>query len=170
MTFKYFSGFSLRNEEELFSKYIIENDFTVSGFSYGAIKAFEYVLASNKRIDTLQLFSPAFFQTQDEKFKRMQLLFFKKDAKSYCDNFLKNISYPDSINTSNYFTLGSMEELGELLNYTWDKTKLKELLDRGIKIEIYLGGKDKIIDSKSAKDFFKDYGTVYFIKEKGHIL
>ena len=43
MISKYFSGFSLENEEELFSKYIIENDFTISGFSYGAIKAFEYV-------------------------------------------------------------------------------------------------------------------------------
>ncbi len=170
MISKYFSGFSLENEEELFHEYIIENDFTVSGFSYGAIKAFEYVLESKKRVDILQLFSPAFFQTEDEKFKRMQLMFFKKDAKSYCDNFLKNIAYPDTVNTSNYFTQGSMEELEELLNYTWDEEKIKELLDRGIKIEVYLGGKDKIIDSNSAKDFFKNYGTVYFIKEKGHIL
>ncbi|WP_072680312.1 pimelyl-ACP methyl ester esterase BioV [Arcobacter sp. LA11] len=170
MISKYFSGFSLENEEELFSKYIIENDFTISGFSYGAIKAFEYVLETQKRVDTLQLFSPAFFQIEDEKFKRMQLMFFKKDTKSYCDNFLKNITYSETINTSNYFTQGTLEELDELLNYTWDDEKLNEIIDRGIKIEIYLGGKDKIINSNAAKEFFKNYGTVYFIKEKGHIL
>ena len=170
MTFKYFSGFSLNNEEELFSEYIIESNFVVSGFSYGAIRAFDYVLNSEKRIDTLQLFSPAFFQTKDEKFKRMQLMFFKKDAKSYCDNFLKNIAYPNTFDTVKYFTQGTMEELSELLNYTWEEERLKKVLEKGTKIEIYLGGKDKIIDSLSAKDFFKDYGTVYFIKEKGHIL
>lgn len=170
MIFKYYHGFSLQNEAELFEEYILENDFVVSGFSYGAIKAFEYVLNSKKRVDTLQLFSPAFFQTYDEKFKRMQLMFFKKDAKSYSDNFLENIAYPDTIDTSKYFTQGTMEELNELLTYTWYEEKLEELVSRGTKIEIYLGGKDKIIDSTAAKDFFKNYGTVYFIKEKGHIL
>ena len=170
MTYKYFSGFSLKNEEELFAPYLIENDFTVSGFSYGAIKAFEYVLQSEKRVDTLQLFSPAFFQTQDTKFKRMQLMYFKKDAKAYCDNFLKNIAYPLDIDTNKYFTQGSMEELDTLLNYIWEEEKLKEVINRGIKLEIYLGAKDKIIDSNAALEFFRNFGTVYFIKEKGHIL
>ncbi len=37
---KYFSGFCFFEESELFKDYIIQNDFTVSGFSYGAVKAF----------------------------------------------------------------------------------------------------------------------------------
>ena len=61
----YFSGFSLKGEKELFKEYIIENDFTVSGFSYGAQKAVEYVLSTDNRVDLLQLFSPAFFNKKD---------------------------------------------------------------------------------------------------------
>jgi len=167
---KYFSGFCLENEKELFSEYSKENDFTVSGFSYGAIKAFEEVLNSDNRVDTLQLFSPAFFQTQDKKFKRMQLMFFKKDAKAYCDNFLENIAYPKNIDTSSYFNLGTYEELEELLTYEWSEEKLQSLVDRGTKIEVFLGEKDKIIDSKKANDFFVNYATVYYIKDVGHIL
>ena len=170
-TFKsFYSGFCLENEQELFSEYLIENDFTISGFSYGAIKAFEQVLESSSRVDKLQLFSPAFFQTQDKKFKRMQLMFFKKDAQAYCDNFLENIAYPQKKDTSKYFRLGTYEELEELLMYEWCEEKLQMILDKGVKIEVYLGQKDKIIDSKKANDFFKDYATVYYIKEKGHIL
>ncbi len=170
MISKFFSGFSLNNEKELFEDYIIDNDFTVSGFSYGAIKAFEFTLNSKKRIDTLQLFSPAFFQVKDAKFKRMQLMFFKKDPKSYCDNFLENISYPSKIDTKKFFDQGTEDELDELINYKWEEKKLDEVLSRGIKIEVYLGEKDKIIDSKQALDFFRNYATVYYIKEKGHIL
>lgn len=62
MTCNYYSGFSLKNEKKIFGEYIKENDFTISGFSYGAIKAFEDVLKSDERVDLLQLFSPAFFK------------------------------------------------------------------------------------------------------------
>ena len=167
---KYFSGFCLQNEKELFSEYIKENDFTVSGFSYGAIKAFEEVLNSSNRVDTLQLFSPAFFQTQDKKFKRMQLMFFKKDAKAYCDNFLENIAYPKNIDTSKYFNLGNYKELEELLTYEWSEEKLQSLVDKGTKIEVFLGQRDKIVNSQKANDFFVNYATVYYIKDVGHIL
>lgn len=166
----YFSGFCLENEACLFDEYRQINDFTVSGFSYGAIKAFEEVLNSDERVDTLQLFSPAFFQTQDKKFKRMQLMFFKKDAQAYCDNFLENIAYPSSLDTNKYFNLGTYDELEELLTYEWSEEKLQSLVNKGVKIEVFLGEKDKIIDSKKANDFFVNYATVYYIKEKGHIL
>ena len=46
----YFSGFCLANEKELFKQFIIENDFTVSGFSYGAINALEYTIKQLKKI------------------------------------------------------------------------------------------------------------------------
>lgn len=69
---KFFSGFCLANEQELFAPYLIRSDFTVAGFSYGAIKALKYAITCNERIDTLQLFSPAFFQDKDAKFKKLQ--------------------------------------------------------------------------------------------------
>ena len=166
----YFSGFCLKNENELFREYIIRNDFTVSGFSYGAIKAFEEVLASKQRVDKLQLFSPAFFQTEDKKFKRMQLMFFKKDANAYCNNFLKNIAYPSSIDCSKYFDQGNYEQLDELINYEWCEDKLVQLVNKGTKIEVFLGADDKICDSLKAKDFFAKYATVYYIKNVGHVL
>lgn len=166
----YFSGFCFINESELFEEYIIENDFTLSGFSYGAIKAFEEALNTSKRVDKLQLFSPAFFQTQDDKFKRTQLMYFKKDANAYCENFLKNVKSSSSKDISKYFNLGSIEELQELLYYEWSEEKLQKLLEKGTKIEVYLGGNDKIVETLSAKDFFVNFATVYYIKEKGHLL
>lgn len=165
----YFSGFSLENEKELFKEYLEVSDFTVSGFSYGAIKALEYVLDLEKRVDKLQFFSPAFFNDKDVKFKRMQLMFFKKDAKAYCDTFLKNCGFTVE-QSNNYFKMGSYEELDELLNYEWSKEKLQKLNDKNIILEVFLGEKDKIIDSSKALDFFKEFGEVYYIKEKGHIL
>ncbi|QDF28762.1 pimelyl-ACP methyl ester esterase BioV [Halarcobacter anaerophilus] len=170
MTFKYFSGFCLENEKELFKEYLCEKSLCIAGFSYGAIKAFEYVYNSDTRVDLLQLFSPAFFQTMDKKTKRLQLMFFKKDKDEYIKNFLENVSFPSNIEMEKYFKEGTSLELEELLNYIWDKEKLQKLVDRGIKIEVFLGQKDKIIDSKGAKEFFKDFATVYYIKEKGHIL
>ncbi len=165
----YFSGFSLKGEKELFKDYIIENDFTVSGFSYGGQKAFEYVLNTENRVDLLQLFSPAFFQDKDKKYKRLQLMFFKKDSQTYCDNFLTNCDFSKEL-ASKYFEEGTFQELEELLTYEWDQEKLQKLVDKNIKIEIYLGSDDKIIDANVALEFFKQFGEVYFIKEKGHIL
>lgn len=165
----FFSGFSLSGEDELFSEYLIDNEVTISGFSYGAVKAFEYALKSEKRVDKLQLFSPAFFQTQNEKFKKMQMMFFKKDASSYGENFLKNCGFDDEMKNK-YFSLGTAEELDHLLYYIWDEKKLQLLKEKGIMIEVYLGGEDKIIDPKMACDFFKNYGEVYYIKSASHIL
>ena len=166
----YFSGFCFFEESELFEDYLIKNDFIISGFSYGAIKAFEEALNSTKRVDKLQLFSPAFFQNFDDKFKRTQLMYFKKDANAYCQSFLENVIFPTNLDISKYFKLGTIEQLEELLYYEWSEEKLQKLLNKGTKIEVYLGGVDKIIDSSKAKEFFKNFATVYYIKEKGHLL
>ena len=48
--------------------------------------------------------------------------------------------------------------------------KLKELKDRGIEIEVYLGENDKIINSLHVKSFFQEFATIYYIKNVGHIL
>ena len=170
MTFKYFSGFSLDNEKELFEDYLVENDLTVAGFSYGAIKAFEYTLTTKRRVDLLQLFSPAFFEDKSEKFKRTQLMYYKKDKETYCNTFLQNVSFPSKINMKSYYKEATVEELEELLYYKWDEKQLQKLLDKKTRIEVYLGQKDKIIDTTSAKEFFENFATVYYIKKKGHIL
>jgi hypothetical protein len=166
----FFSGFCFSSESELFFDYLEEGEFIVSGFSYGAIKAFEKVLKSEKRVDKLQLFSPAFFQNKDEKFKKMQLMFFKKNKEEYKNNFLQNVKYPLLKNIDSYVKDGTYEELSELLNFIWKKEDLQKLVDKNIKIEIFLGEKDKIINSLEAKEFFKEFATVYYFKEKGHLL
>lgn len=166
----YFSGFCFFEESELFEEYLIKNDFTISGFSHGAIKAFEEALNSEKRVDKLQLLSPAFFQNYDDKFKRTQVMYFKKDANAYCQSFLKNVIFPRDLDISKYFKLDTIKELEELLYYEWSEEKLQKLVDKGTKIEVYLGGVDKIIDASKAKVFFKNFATVYYIKEKGHLL
>ena len=170
MLSKFFSGFSLQGEKELFQTYLSENDFTVCGFSYGAQQAFDYVLNSKDRVDLLQLFSPAFFQDKDLKYKRMQLMYFKKDALNYCSNFLDNSVYPTNKKLDKYFRQGSYEDLDTLLNYEWKQNTLEELLRKGTKIEVYLGAEDKIINTKETKEFFQKYASIYVLKNTGHIL
>jgi alpha-beta hydrolase superfamily lysophospholipase len=165
----YFSGFSLKNEQALFAEYLEKSDFIVSGFSYGAIKTVEYVLNTDKRIDKIQLFAPAYFNDKDTKYKRMQLLYFKKDPDNYCSNFLKNSGFSKEL-VLKYFQMGTYEELEQLLNYTWDHQKLDEIVKKNIKIEIFIGEDDKIVDSQKALEFFRNFGEVYYIKNKGHIL
>ena len=168
MTF--FSGFCFHNEEALFEPYLLQNDFTVAGFSYGAIKAFEYVLTCKDRIDTLQLFSPAFFQHKDAKFKKLQTLSFTKNRALYTQNFMQNTTYPLAFDATLYTCQGTLEELNELLYFEWDTAKLQALVDKGVKIEVFLGEKDAIIDSFTCKDFFVPYATVYYFKNTGHLL
>ena len=167
---KFFSGFCLANEQELFAPYLIRSDFTVAGFSYGAIKALKYALSSTTRIDTLQLFSPAFFQDKDAKFKKLQTLSFSKNSEAYTQNFMQNIVYPSSFDMQPYFKQGSLEELHELLHYTWDEASLRVLKERGINIEVYVGECDTIINAIAVKEFFVPYATVYYYKRVGHIL
>jgi len=173
MKYLYFSGFCLQNDVELFEDYIELGDFNIAGFSYGAIKAFEYALKqvqNNKRVQKLQLFSPAFFQDKNKKYKRLQLMFFKKDEQEYKNNFITNIAKPSNINLSKYLTSGTYEQLDILLNYEWEKEDFEVLINAGVKIEVFLGSDDKIINSKNALEFFRQYSEVYFIKNVGHIL
>ncbi|MDD5203500.1 MAG: hypothetical protein PHH41_10190 [Sulfurimonas sp.] len=88
---KFYSGFSLQNESHFFDSFILKSDYCVCGFSYGAIKALRYAkeqLENRQRIDTLQLFSPAFFQTKTQKFKRLQTLSYSKNRQIYIEQFL----------------------------------------------------------------------------------
>ena len=167
---KYFNGFSLQNEEELFSTYLLNSDYCVAGFSYGAQQAFEYVYHAKERIDRLILLSPAFFQTQKPSFTRTQLRYFEAGKEDYVKQFLANVTYPSSLDLSNYLKVGTNEELEALLTYVWDKKKIQEVLDRGTTIEVFFGQDDKIIDAQQAFDFFAPLTTTYFVKGVGHLL
>jgi len=167
---KYFSGFCFQNEEELFDAYLANNDFCVAGFSYGAIKAFEYTSTCRDRIDKLQLFSPAFFQDFSDKFRRLQTISFGKNKNTYIEKFLSQVKYPSELNLDRYFREGNIDELEELLNYVWNTEKIKELVKKGIEIEVYIGEKDKIINPDTTLEFFKPFANVYYIKSVGHLL
>ncbi|QFR49216.1 pimelyl-ACP methyl ester esterase BioV [Sulfurimonas lithotrophica] len=169
---KFFSGFSLQNESYLFNEYIKDSEYTVCGFSYGAIKAYEYALKeiqNGRRIDTLQLLSPAFFQSKDTKFKRLQLMAYRKNEEVYLNQFLNSCFYPYEKKIVERSTT-VISELEELLNYEWDMEVLDDLNSKGINIEVYLGGVDAIVDAEAAKDFFKNVATVTYIKEANHFL
>lgn len=166
----YFNGFSLFGEEKLFENWLEKSDFCVTGFSFGAQKAVELALDSNQRIDKLQLFSPAFFNDKDLKFKRMQMMFWNKNQAEYANNFLKNCAFPSGVDLLQFHKIGSTSELDSLLNYVWEESKLQRLIDRNIKIEVFLGGCDEIIDSNKAKEFFDQFAEVYFFKHAGHCL
>lgn len=167
---KYFNGFSLQNEEELFEPYLIKSDYCVAGFSYGAQKAFEYVYQSKERIDRLILLSPAFFQTQKPSFIRTQLRYFEAGHEAYVKQFLANVTYPSNLDLSSYLKVGTKGELESLLTYQWDTKKIQEILDRDTTIEVFLGNQDKIINAQETFNFFSPLATIYFIKNVGHIL
>ena len=167
---KYFSGFCFEGEKELFKEWLDDRDFTVAGFSYGAIKAFEYAFTCRERIDKLQLFSPAFFQDKSDKFKRLQTISFAKNQDRYIQNFLNQVKFPCDIDIKKYFKKSSSIELEELLNYKWNTKKIQALKDKSIDIEVFVGAEDKIINPNAVLDFFTPYATIYFIKNTGHLL
>ncbi len=169
---KFYSGFTFKNDENYFKEYINHSEYSVSGFSYGAIKAFEYVkeqVEKGVRVDSLQLFSPAFFQTKSEKFKRLQTFSFKKDKEGYINSFIHQCFTPYSIKSLDYEE-ANIIDLSKLLNYKWLLKELLYLENKNIKIEVYLGGQDKVIDVESAREFFLEVATVTYIKDANHFL
>jgi len=169
---KFYSGFSLKNEEYFFKSFIKSSNYTACGFSYGAIKAFEFVkkqLACGKRIDTLQLFSPAFFQSKSDSFKKLQLRSFSKNPHNYLNTFINSCFFPHAKMDVKRVD-GSLDELEELLYYEWSILELIDICNKGVKIEVYLGAEDKIIDAQSVKEFFKEVATLTYIKNANHFL
>jgi len=169
---KFYSGFSLKNDNHFFKDYIKESDYTTCGFSYGAIKAFNYVqeqLEKGNRVDTLQLFSPAFFQTKSSKFKRLQTLAYTKSEDSYLNQFIDGCFLPHPKRDIEHIQT-TVNELEELLNFEWTVPELQTIVDKGVVIEVYLGSKDKIIDVESARELFLNVTTVTYIKNVNHFL
>lgn len=169
---KFYSGFSLKNESHFFDEFIKKSDYSVCGFSYGAIKAFLHVkaqLASGKRVDTLQLFSPAFFQTKTKEFKRLQIMAYRRNEEVYLRQFITSCFSPYATKDVEH-SVTILDELDELLNYEWSLPQLQEMVDKGVKIEVYLGDEDKIIDVEGARAFFLQVATVTYIKNANHFL
>jgi len=166
----FYSGFSLRNDAHFFDKYLVKSEYTVAGFSYGAIKAAFYASEATKRIDTLQLFSPAFFQTQKESFKRVQLTGFSRAQQGYINNFLVSCFAPLGVQEIEIDPNASEDELRELLYFEWTEGLMKEIFTKGIRIEVYLGLEDRVIDVASAREFFLPYATVSSIRTGNHFL
>ena len=166
----YFNGFSLQGEEALFHTWLVKGEHTVAGFSYGAQQALEYTLHTDTRVERLILLSPAFFQTQKASFIRAQLRYFDTGRDAYVSQFLKNVAYPSNTTLEEYLCVGSREELEALLSYVWDAKKLQQIQARGTVVEVFLGGKDKIIDVDAAYAFFSECAVTYFMKDAGHLL
>ena len=171
MTF--FSGFSLQGEAELFDAYLApwrDNPYVVAGFSYGAIRAFEHVLASAGRIDRLLLLSPAWFVNKKSAFKRVQLAAFEKSPEAYLERFFENALEPAPFDVTKYRKTGTLRQLEELLHYPWEEAKLEALVKRGVKVEVFLGARDRIVDAPEAHRFFRRYATSWLFKPYGHFL
>ena len=166
----FYSGFSLKEDDVFFRDYLLDEAYVIAGFSYGAVQAFEFALKSNKRIDKLQLFSPAFFQTKEERFYKMQLGAYSADQDAYLRLFIDNCFSPAINDDSAEIEAGCYESLKALLYYVWDEKKLQKLLDKGVEIEVYLGGKDKIMDAHKEFDFFTPFARTHLIKDAGHLL
>lgn len=165
----YYNGFALQNEAHFFDSIIDGSLYAVSGFSYGAVKAFKEAQRSPKRIDTLQLISPAFFQSREEKFRRLQLMGYRKSAEGYVNRFIENCFAPyneQKVELAEHSYAG----LEELLYYEWREDALKALRERGTRIEVYLGSDDKITDVEAAYAFFVPFATVHLIKGANHFL
>ncbi len=166
----FFSGFSFKNESSFFESILKKDQYTVAGFSYGAIKAFDYALNSRDRIDTLQLLSPAFFQTRTTAFKRMQLRGYQKSSSHYLEAFTRLCFGPYEDKGQLERTKTSYEELRHLLEYEWQPQLLSRLQDKGVNIEVYLGGEDQVIEPAQAKEFFLPHATVYYLNHANHFL
>ena len=166
---RFYSGFALGDDQHFFDPYLKHSDYTVAGFSYGAIKAAQYASDPHERIDTLQLFSPAFFQTKKESFRRLQMGGYFKDSERYLDNFLTSCFAPLP---KSLIRLGDNDADGleELLYFEWTRELMEAIRAKGTRIEVYLGVEDHVIDVEGAREFFIPYATVISIRRGNHFL
>lgn len=168
MTFH--SGFSLRNDERFFESFLNRSDYCVAGFSYGAIRAALHAAKTTERVDTLQLFSPAFFQTKKESFRRLQMGGYLKNPAVYTERFIESCFAPCPVGTVELDTDANEEQLRELLYFEWTDTLMQGIKAKGTRIEVYLGLEDRVIDAAGAREFFLPYATVMSIKRANHFL
>ncbi len=170
---RYFSGFGLQRDSLFFKDIIDSSEFSITGFSYGAQKAMQEALREvkeGKRVQKLQLISPAFFQHLKKEQIYKEIRAFMKNRELYLNFFYKKICYPTKIELQQFIKTPTLGELKELLLYEWKPEELDFLKERGVAIEVYIGKKDKIIDVEAVEEFFKPYATIYSFKNAGHLL
>ena len=117
----------------------------------------------------MQLFSPAFFHDKDQAFKRVQLLGYRKNPQGYLKQFVAGCFAPYPVREVEH-GMHHATQLAALLEYEWQEMLLQKICNRGVGIEVYLGGKDAIINAMAAKTFFLPYATTFYIKNANHFL
>lgn len=165
----FYSGFCLDGEEELFHEFLPQyGDSFVAGFSYGSIAALRRAL-SDTAANKLILLSPAYYAHKDKTFKEAQLAAFLADAALYRLKLLKKsgLSMEDG---EKYGKDGTAEELKELLYFDWNRAAFDTLAQRGVKIEVFIGENDRVVEPDASAGFFEEFATVYRLKNKNHIL
>jgi pimeloyl-ACP methyl ester carboxylesterase len=166
---KFFSGFCVEGESELFSDFIQPKVEAIVGFSYGAIGAFEYAMQRKEFFKKLILLSPAYYAHTSEEFKTQQLSAFKVDPDLYKIKLLKKSGLNEA-DGQKYGKEGTKDELEKLLYYTWPTEGFEKLKKNGVEIEVFIGANDRVVDPNVSMEFFKQHATVYFIKDKNHFL
>lgn len=169
---EFFGGFALKDDLNLFANLLTNfgitlNQYDVCGFGYGSKRALDYVLNCNSRINRLILLSPAFFNNKDSAFLDSQIEYFSKNKELYLKYFYENIGF-DGLYRFNSDV--SVRDLRAFFEFSFNEVDLFRICNKGIKIIVFLGGKDRIVDSIDAMEFFKNFGIVYFIKEANHLL
>lgn len=169
---KYFGGFGFSDDILLFGDFMREfglklGIYDVAGFSYGAQLASVYAMESKKRINNLILFSPAFFD-DDNDFKNAQIEAFKRNPKLYMRIFYKNTGLSSEL--EKYLKTPQLSELEALLYFKFDANLLQAIKNKGINISIFLGECDKIINAGAAFEHFSKFGSAYLIKYYNHLL
>ncbi|PUD54844.1 pimelyl-ACP methyl ester esterase BioV [Helicobacter pylori] len=168
---RFFSGFGFINESVLFEEWLLKGAYDVSGFSMGAIKAIEYAyneISQQRRIHSLLLFSPCMLAHKSLAFKRLQLSSFQKDPQSYMDNFYQEVGL--SAQLERFKKESSLEELEFLLDYKYSDSIIRLLLEKGVKIEVFIGLKDRITDIQALLEFFMPLVQVWQFKDCNHLL
>ncbi len=166
---KFYSGFLLQDDERFFKQWLSTSRYCVAGFSYGAILALKEALKTDRRIDKIQLFSPAFFIDRDSSFKEQQIKQYIRNQRAYERAFVSNLFAPYKQRPL-ILKEDGVFELKELLSYEWSKKDLQKLKDRGVEIEVYLATEDRIINYICAKEHFLPYATVVLLKGANHML
>ena len=62
------------------------------------------------------------------------------------------------------------EHLRELLYFEWTAELMESIVSKGIRVEVFLGDHDRVIDVNGAREFFLPYATVTSLRMGNHFL
>jgi len=164
----FYSGFCLHGEERLFDSYLPAFGDFMAGFSYGSIDATKRAI-EDKSVKSLILLSPAYYSHKDEEFKKAQLCAFEADPALYKLKLLKKSGLKEEEGEL-YGRDGTADELKDLLFFDWSSVGLSELADRGVRIEVFIGSNDRVVEPEASAEFFGQFAKIYMLENKNHIL